>query len=71
MKKEEKKTPMLDPKIKNEQNIKEPNSENIKPKKDPVEKPTKNDPKKVPESNDPAGYGEPGNIKKSPFKKKD
>lgn len=71
MNKEEKKTPMLDPKIKDEQNIKEPNSENKKPKKDPSKKPSKEDPKDVPESNDPAGYGESGNIKKSPFKKED
>ncbi|QAA82794.1 hypothetical protein EI546_14180 [Aequorivita sp. H23M31] len=70
MKKDEKKTPMLDPKIKNEQNIKdqdypgEPNSKPVKP-----EKIKKEDPEKVPESNDPAGYGEMGNVKKSPYKK--
>lgn len=71
MKKEEKKTPMLDPKIKNEQNIKEPNSEKDNSKPDSVEKPTKEDSEKVPESNDPAGYGESGKVKKSPFKKKE
>lgn len=71
MKKDEKPTPMLDPKLKNEQNIEnqdyagEPNS-----KPDTTEKPTKENPDKVPESNDPAGYGESGNVKKSPFKKK-
>ena len=71
MKKEEKKTPMLDPKIKKEQNIKrQENSEEPKSKRQRSEEPVKEDPKKVPESNDPAGYGEPGNIKKSPFKKK-
>ena len=72
MKKDEKVTPMLDPKLKNEQNIEnqdyegEPNS-----KPDTTEKPSREDPEKVPESNDPAGYGEKGNIKKSPFKKGD
>ncbi len=63
---------MLDPKVKNEQNIKEqdtakePNSKSEK-----IDQPVKEDPEKVPESNDPAGYGEAGNIKKGPFKKKD
>ena len=71
MKKEEKKTPMLDPKIENEQNIKrQDNTEDPKSERDKIEKPSKEDPNKVPESNDPAGYGESGNIKKSPFKKK-
>ena len=72
MKKDEKKTPMLDPKIKNEQNIENqdyPGEPNSKP--DTTEKPSKEDPDKVPESNDPAGYGEEGNVKKSPFKKGD
>lgn len=72
MKKDEKKTPMLDPKVKNEQNIKEPNdSKNPKSKPDNSEQPVKEDPEKVPESNDPAGYGESGRVKKGPFKKKD
>ncbi|RXJ51514.1 hypothetical protein [Gelidibacter gilvus] len=72
MKKEDKTTPMLDPKIKDEQNIKrQDHSDSQSSKKDASKKPTKDDPKKVPESNDPAGYGESGNIKKSPFKKKD
>ena len=71
MKKDEEKTPMLDTKIKNEQNIeRQDNAEDPKSKKDPSEKPSKEEPKKVPESNDPAGYGEEGRIKKSPFKKK-
>ncbi|HCY80166.1 MAG TPA: hypothetical protein DHV22_00415 [Xanthomarina gelatinilytica] len=67
----EKKTPMLDPKKKNEQNIekqdspKEPNS-----KPEAIKKPKKEDPKKVPESNDPAGYGESEDVKEAPFKKK-
>ena len=72
MKKDIKKTPMLDPKVKNDQNIKNqdyPGEPNSKP--DTTEKPVKEDPDKVPESNDPAGYGEPGNIKKSPYKKKE
>ena len=72
MKKDEKKTPMLDPKLKNEQNIENqdyPGEPNSKP--DKTEKPSKEDPDKVPESNDPAGYGESGNVKKSPYKKKD
>ncbi len=71
MKKEKKNTPFLDPKIKNEQNIeRQDKSEKPKSKSDRSEKPTKEDPDKVPESNDPAGYGESGNIKKSPYKKK-
>lgn len=67
----DKKSPMLDPKNKNEQNIeqqdsnKEPNS-----KPEAVKEPKKEDPKKVPESNDPAGYSESENIKESPIKKK-
>ncbi|SRX55882.1 hypothetical protein [Aequorivita sp. CIP111184] len=67
----DKKTPMLDPKHKNEQNIekqdspKEPNS-----KPEAVKEPKKEDPEKVPESNDPAGYGEADNVKESPYKKK-
>lgn len=64
-------TPMLDPKKRNEQNIEDQDNEkepNSKPK-DPIE-PVKEDPEKIPESNDPAGYDEPGNIKKSPYKKK-
>lgn len=62
---------MLDPKKKNEQKIKDqdkagdPNS-----KPDVPTEPTKEDPDKVPESNDPAGYSDDKNIKKSPFKKK-
>ena len=65
-----KKTPMLDPKIKNEQNIEEQDKNgdpNSRP--DEVREPKKEDPDKVPESNDPAGYGDEGNVKKSPFKK--
>ena len=68
--KDDKKAPMLDPKLENEQNIKnqdylgEPNSKPNSP-----ETPSKEDPEKVPESNDPAGYGEDGNVKKSPFEK--
>lgn len=72
MKKDEKKIPMLDPKIKNEQDIENqdyPGEPNSKP--DEPEKPSKEDPDKVPESNDPAGYGESGNVKKSPYKKED
>jgi len=66
-----KKTPMLDPKKKNEQKIEDqdnPGDENSKP--DNIEQPVKEDPDKVPESNDPAGYGESENVKKSPYKKK-
>lgn len=68
MKKDDKKAPMLDPKIKNEQNIEnqdspgEPNSKPDQPKK-----PSKDNPDKVPESNDPAGYGNSGNVKKSAY----
>lgn len=67
----DKKTPMLDPKKKNEQRIEdqdyqgEPNS-----KPDNTKEPIKEDPDKVPESNDPAGYSESDNIKESPYKKK-
>jgi hypothetical protein len=69
--KKEKNTPFLDPKIENEQNIeRQDKSEKPKSKSDPSEKPTKKDPEKVPESNDPAGYGDSGTIKKSPYKKK-
>lgn len=71
MKKDEKKTPMLDPKVENEQKIEEqdsPREPNSKPEK--REKPAKEDPDKTPESNDPAGYGDKSNIKKSPYKKK-
>lgn len=67
----DKKTPMLDPKKKNEQKIEDqdyPGEPNSKP--DTEKKPKKEDPKKVPESNDPAGYGDSENIKKSPYKKK-
>ncbi|WP_026452682.1 hypothetical protein [Aequorivita capsosiphonis] len=67
----DKKTPMLDPKKKNEQNIEDqdyPGEPNSKP--DTIKKPEKEDPDKIPESNDPAGYSEPDNIKKSPYKKK-
>lgn len=72
MRKDKENTPMLDPKIKKEQNIDEPDhSKNPKKKRDTPEQPVKEDPEKVPESNDPAGYGESGNVKKSPFKKKD
>ncbi len=66
----DKKTPMLYPKHKNEQNIekqdgpKEPNS-----KPEAVKEPKKENPKKVPESNDPAGYSDSRDIKKSPLKK--
>lgn len=70
MKNEDKKTPMLDPKIKNEQDIKKPRKSgdpNSEPKK--TDEPVKKDPEKIPESNDPAGYGDKGNVKKSPFKK--
>ena len=67
-----KKTPMLDPKIKNEQNIEDQDKrEDSNSKPEDVEKPKKENPNKVPESNDPAGYGDEGNIKKSPYKKKD
>lgn len=65
-------TPMLDPKKRNEQNIKnqdykgEPNS-----KPDTVEKPSKTDPNKIPESNDPAGYDNKGNVKESPSGQRD
>ncbi|TXD68955.1 hypothetical protein [Aequorivita lipolytica] len=72
MKDAKKKTPMLDPKKKNEQKIEEqdyPGEPNSKP--DITEKPSKEDPEKIPESNDPAGYGEVGNVKKSPYEKKD
>lgn len=65
-----KKTPMLDPKVKNEQDIEKqdsPAEPNSKP--DTVKKPEKGDAKDVPESNDPAGYSESENIKKSPYKK--
>lgn len=65
-----KKAPMLDPKKKNEQNIEDqdyPGEPNSKPKV--PKKPKKEDPDKVPESNDPAGYGDPENIKDSPYKK--
>lgn len=70
MKKDEKKTPLLDPKIKKEQNVDEPdNSKEPKSNPDRSEEPVKKDPEKVPESNDPAGYGDSGRIKKGPFKK--
>lgn len=72
MKKDEKKTPMLDPKIKEEQNINEPdNTKDPNSKRDPSEQPKKEDPEKVPESNDPAGYGDSGRVKKGPFKKEE
>lgn len=72
MKKDENKTPMLNPKIKKEQNIKEPdNSEDPHDSPDSSDQPKKENPDKVPESNDPAGYGDSGRIKKGPFKKKD
>jgi len=67
-----KKTPMLDPKKKNEQNIENqdyPGEPNSKSKKD--KEPSKEDPDKIPESNDPAGYSESGNMKESPYGKKD
>lgn len=70
MKKDDKKAPMLDPKIENEQNIEEqdyPGETNSKP--DNAEEPVKENSDKIPESNDPAGYGEEGNIKKSPYEK--
>lgn len=69
MKKEEKKAPLLDPKIEKEQDIERPDNSDG-PNPDSSEKPTKEDPKKVPESNDPAGYGDEGKVKKSPYKKK-
>ncbi|MCG2431021.1 hypothetical protein [Aequorivita xiaoshiensis] len=65
-----KKTPMLDPKVKNEQDIEKqdsPAEPNSKP--DTVKKPEKDDAEDVPESNDPVGYSEPKSIKKSPYKK--
>lgn len=67
----DKKTPMLDPKKKNEQKIEEqdyPGEPNSKP--DTENEPKKEDPDKIPESNDPAGYGDSKVIKKSPYKKK-
>lgn len=67
----DKKTPMLDPKAKNEQKIDDHDSQkkpNSKP--DPIKEPTKENPDEVPESNDPAGYGDADNIKESPYKKK-
>ncbi len=67
----DKKTPMLDPKKKNEQDIEGqdyPGASNSKP--DATKKPSKENPEAVPESNDPAGYGEKGTTKKSPYKKK-
>lgn len=66
-----KKTPMLDPKIKKEQKIEDKDSHG-EPKSEPdhSKEPKKEDPDEVPESNDPAGYGDGENIKKSPFKKK-
>ncbi|AFL81125.1 hypothetical protein Aeqsu_1641 [Aequorivita sublithincola DSM 14238] len=67
----DKKTPMLDPKKKNEQKIEDQDSQgdpNSRP--DTPKEPTKEEPEKVPESNDPAGYSEPDNIKESPYKKK-
>ena len=64
----DKKTPMLKPDAKKEQNVNA---------RDPLDKhnsssgadtnPSKEDPKKVPESNDPAGYSKSGPIKKSPY----
>lgn len=66
------KTPMLDPKHKNEQNIKNqdyPGEPNSKP--DSVKDPTVENPKKVPESNDPAGYSEEGKVKESPSGQRD
>lgn len=72
MKKEDKKAPMLDPKIKKEQDVDEPNkSKQPASTPDTSKKPKKNDPDKVPESNYPSGYGESGKVKKSPYKKKD
>ncbi len=68
----DKKTPMLDPKVKNEQDIENqdyPGEPNSKP--DNIEKPSKENPKKVPESNDPAGYSESGNVKESPYDEKE
>jgi hypothetical protein len=66
----DRKTPMLVPKKKNEQNIEKqdgPQEPNSKP--EGAKEPKKENPKKVPESNDPAGYSESGNVKKSPIKK--
>ncbi|QQX76144.1 MULTISPECIES: hypothetical protein [Aequorivita] len=67
----DKKTPILDPKHKNEQNIEKqdsPQEPNSNPES--VKKPKKENPKKVPESNDPVGYGESDDVKESPYKKK-
>jgi len=67
----DKKTPMLDPKKKNEQRIEDQDHQgepNAKP--DSTKEPIKENPDKVPESNDPAGYSESDNIKESPYKKK-
>ena len=64
-------TPMLDPKKKNEQKIDNQDpSEKPNSKSDTSKEPTKEDPDKVPESNDPAGYSDSENIKKSPYKKR-
>ena len=70
--KKNKKTPMLDPKHKNAQNIENqdyPGEPNSKPEE--VKKPTKDDPKKVPESNDPAGYDNEGTVKETPSGQRD
>lgn len=67
----DKKTPMLDPKHKNEQNIeKQDGREEPNSKSETLKEPKKENPKKVPESNDPAGYSESDNIKESPIQKK-
>ena len=63
----DKRAPMLDKDLENEQNIKnqdypgEPNS------KIDNEKPSNDNPKKVPESNDPAGYSKNERIKDAPY----
>lgn len=71
MKKDERKTPLLDPKIKKEQDIKEPNNSEERDSPNPSKEPVKEDPEDVPESNDPAGYGDAGRIKKGPYEKED
>jgi len=67
-KRDQKESPMLDPKIKKEQNV---DDQDIAKKPENKDKPVKEDPDKVPESNDPVGYGEGDRIKKSPYKKEE
>ncbi|PZD79220.1 hypothetical protein [Mesonia sp. K7] len=62
-----KRAPLLDKDLENEQNIENedyPGEPNSKPKD---KKPEKNDSKKMPEANDPAGYSKKERIKKSPY----